>query len=463
MLEQMRAPAEQAQQMKPNNRQSQAPSSPAARDRARIVLLGAAMVAAALACLGLAALFRGHPSEAAPEPAPGPPPAEQTKAEQANTPGPAEAPANAGGHLPAVVSPAPVTSNLAAGSASTGLSGQLVASLASLNPASGPLTPEQAARWKQSLQSLVQQGAAAIPAIREFLARNTDVSFGSEAAAGLGYGSVRAALIDALAQIGGPDATDAMLQAMQTTLDPRELAVLAQSLDKLSPGQFGDQAVQAVRQLLAAAAAQPGLLADKDAAPLFEVLAKYGGANAVPVLEGANGRWAYYAAIALAQLPDGAGLASLVRLAQPPQNGVATTLQDPAVRALAQLSSTYPAALDALLQLARQNQIIPVTWAGIAPILAGSQLGFQNSAFDGTATPDNLSNLKTTHLSWGNQSFYTGLSSADLTADQVAQRLEVIQKLLSVTSDPAAQQALVDASASLAPHIPASSATPPGK
>src|SRR5258708_3669827 len=56
---------------------------------------------------------------------------------------------------------------------------QLVFNLCRLDPLSGQLTPELAAKWKQNLQELVQQGAAVVPAIAEFLKKNMDVDFGA--------------------------------------------------------------------------------------------------------------------------------------------------------------------------------------------------------------------------------------------------------------------------------------------
>ena len=46
---------------------------------------------------------------------------------------------------------------------------QLVAGLTNLDFTRGPVTKEQAEQWKQSLQTLTAQGAAGVPAIREFL------------------------------------------------------------------------------------------------------------------------------------------------------------------------------------------------------------------------------------------------------------------------------------------------------
>ena len=113
---------------------------------------------------------------------------------------------------------------------------------------------------------------------------------------------------------------------------------------------------------------------------------------------------------------------------------------------MAQLASQYPQARDSLLEQARQNQIPPITWSAIAPILAGDQVGFQYSAFDGTATSENKTELMTTHLASGNQNFYSAPLNGILTSDQVAQRLDLIQQLSAAAVMPAAQQALKTAS-----------------
>jgi len=314
----------------------------------------------------------------------------------------------------------------------------LVTGLTALGQTSGSLSPEQAAGWKQNFQNLVQQGAVAVPAIQEFLASNTNFSLGPGAEQGLGYGSARGAMIDALAQIGGPEATAALGQTLGAATDPQELAKVAQDLEKLAPGQYQQQAVQAAVQMLQVAS--NGSMADQDVAPLFQVMQQYGGASAAQDIEQASSRWSYYSAIALGQLPDGSGIASLVQMAQNPATS------DPALRMLAQLSSQFPAAADALLAQARQNAILPVTWAAIAPILAGDQVGFLNSAFGASPTSADTSDLKTTHLSAGNQNFYSAPGPAALTAEQVNKGLSLIQRLLSATSDPAAQASLANAS-----------------
>src|SRR2546427_6805277 len=132
------------------------------------------------------------------------------------------------------------------------------------------LTQEQTAHWKQSLGQLVQEGASAVPAMREFLARNVDMDFGPDLSQILGYSSVRTAMFDALQQIGGPEALSLMLETLQTTSDPREIALLARSLDQQAPAQYRQQALSATRETLAMAA--DGKLDGRDVGPLFEVL-----------------------------------------------------------------------------------------------------------------------------------------------------------------------------------------------
>jgi hypothetical protein len=334
---------------------------------------------------------------------------------------------------------------------------QLVASLCSLDVTNSPPAPEKAAEWRQNLQKLLEQGAAAVPAIREFLARNIEANFGPNGAATLGYASARAALLDALAQIGGPEATAATFQALQAATDPRELAVLAQNLDKLAPEQFREQAVLSARQLLAVADA--GALGEKDVAPLFEVLDKYGGAGVAEELQQVGARWRYYAAIALAQLPDGSGIPSLIRMAQP-QEGSTIGSRDPALRMLAQLSSQYPDAREALLEQARQNTIPTVTWAAIAPILAGDQVGFLSAVYDATLSSADKNGLKTTHVAAGNQNFYSLPVPANLSTDQVNLRLDLIQQLLPLAADPTAVQALKNCSDLLRQRLSQSAAAP---
>ena len=56
-----------------------------------------------------------------------------------------------------------------------------------------PLTQEQAAAVKQDIAALVHEGAGAIPAIRQFLQQNKDVSLDEmKGGSPVGYSSMRA-------------------------------------------------------------------------------------------------------------------------------------------------------------------------------------------------------------------------------------------------------------------------------
>src|SRR5205085_11991929 len=116
------------------------------------------------------------------------------------------------------------------------------------------------------LVELSKQGAAAVPAIQDFLDKNADFMFGADGARALGYGSARFAMFDVLRQIGGAEGIGALSGVLQTTSDPREIAALAQNLDQLAPEQYRGQILDAARQVLATASTLKGN--ETDVAPL---------------------------------------------------------------------------------------------------------------------------------------------------------------------------------------------------
>jgi hypothetical protein len=237
---------------------------------------------------------------------------------------------------------------------------------------------------------------------------------------------------------------------MQKTADPREIAILAQNLDKLDPDQHHQEAIQAARDTLAMAAS--GKLEGYDVAPLFELLQKYGDASLIPELEKDTSHWNYYGTMALAQIPDGAGIPSLIQMAQG-----TTGARGNAMEMLTQLAPQYPDAMAALLEMAHANKILPNQWPYLTPFLAGDQYQYQDSQFatgTGTKTED------AAHVLFGNQHFTTAPPAGGLTAEQLAQRTALIDQLRSVTSDPAAIQALQQARDLLAKRTIQTAAAP---
>jgi hypothetical protein len=322
---------------------------------------------------------------------------------------------------------------------------QLVGALCRLDQTGIPQTPEQAAEWKQNLQQLIAQGPGAVGAIREFLQQNIDFGLGD----GLGYASARAAMFDALLQIGGAEGLAGTLQTLQNTADPREIALLAQNLEKLAPGEHHQEAIDAAREALAMAAS--GKLEGADVAPLFEVLHSYGDTSVVTDLMEAAKKWNYYSAMALAQLPDGAGIPALIEMAQGTSSGRLNALE-----MLAQMSAQYPAARAALVEQART--ISPNMWPYLTPLLAGDMYHYQESPL-GSPTEGKRSN--SAYVVLGNQHFYTAPAAEILTPDEIHQRMGLIDELQSVTSDPAALQALDKARDLLARRQPQAVAVSP--
>jgi hypothetical protein len=323
---------------------------------------------------------------------------------------------------------------------------QLVTSLTNLDFSHGPITREQAQQWKEGLQALTQQGVTALPAIREFLEQNQDVNFAAVNGGGLlGQSSVRSALIDALQQIGGPEATALMLQTLQSTALPSEIALLARNLEQQAPGQYRQETLNAVNDVLAMA--EKGQLAGWDVGALFQVLQNYGDATTAPALAQLQSKWNYYATMALAGLPGGEGVPSLLRQAQDAAAGAAGK-GGLAFQMLAQMAAEYPDAGAALIEQARRNQIPDAAWRKIATGLAGDQyqIGMppELSALGSTAP-----GLKTYHIESGNQNFYSLPLNANLSSDQISQRLALIDQLLTSASSPAAVEALKNAQALL--------------
>ena len=311
---------------------------------------------------------------------------------------------------------------------------QLMAALTALD-LKGPITAEDAQKWKESLQQLIHQGPSSVTAILEYLAQNQDVNYaGVTGADQLGFSSLRAGLLDALGQIGGPESTAAMLQTLQTTVFPTDVAALAATLEQQAPGQYSDEVLAAVRAQLALAAQDQ--LGNANVGPLFQLLSS-AAANGIDVtadLAQYSGKWPYYAAIELASLPNGAGVPSLIQMAQNNEGGNQTA----AAQALAQLAPQNSQARSALLDMASQGQLSDAALAQLAPYLGGreNQLGSATNP-SGTSTQD-------LHLANGNQDFSVADLLNSLTPDQVTQRLSIVDQLLQTipASDTLGQQAL---------------------
>ncbi|MBI2924834.1 MAG: hypothetical protein HYY24_03915 [Verrucomicrobia bacterium] len=332
---------------------------------------------------------------------------------------------------------------------------QLIAGLTQLKLSDTGLTAEQAQMVSDSLKQIVAQGGAAVPAIREFLERNQDLSFGTPAGRpGAGPSSLRLGLIDALAQIGSDEALGLSRQVLQTTADPLEIARLTRNLEQQAPGQFREEALAAAREALAQAA--QGQLGNRDVAPLFQVLQAYGDASVVSDLVTSTPRWNYYATMTLANLPEGQGVPTLIQLAQNTGEITSTKANFP-LQMLAQVAPQFPEAQAALLEQARANRIPDSAWTGIAIALAGDQFQLGYQYLDSNFAVPQGPGLKTYHIVAGNQNYFSTAGPMTFTKggpagwsdEQIAARQTLIDQLLAVNSNPTAVQALQRARNSL--------------
>ena len=161
-------------------------------------------------------------------------------------------------------------------------------------------------------------------------------------------------------------------------------------------------------------------------------------------LQKTAGQWNYYATVALARLPEGAGVPALIDMAQ--------SLTGPrlnAIEILTQVSDQYPEARAALLEIARSNRISSSQWPYLAPLLAGDQYHYEGSVLEASSTAGSMGQEIAGSVLFGNQHFYTAPSPGELTPERVNQQRGLIDELLATTAEPAVVEALEQSKALL--------------
>jgi len=312
----------------------------------------------------------------------------------------------------------------------------LVTNLTQLDPKLQNVTPELIAWWRGQYDALKNSGADGVSAIREFLARNEDISFaGLTGKDSVGYSSLRVAMLDALASIGGQTGIEGLLDVLHTTAVPAEIAQLAQHLDTLAPSQYRQELLDSSRAVLAHA--QTGELKDYDVGSLFQVLAKYGGADAVASFQTAGDRWKSYAAIALGNLPDGAGVPALIELARN-SSGSTSAAAWPMV---AERAATSDEARNALLDAVRAGTVPESAWPDLARALGGHEYHITAPP---TTIPANISynNSFGWHFQDTGEQFMAVVNVASLSAPEINTRLSLIDQLNGLNPPEAARAAL---------------------
>lgn len=222
-------------------------------------------------------------------------------------------------------------------------------------------------------------GDEAVPALIQFLKTNNDVKFEGNIAGTYGkYPTLRAAFIDALAQIGGDDAWEAMVEVMKKTSDPFEIRVLAKGLEDGSPDVYREEINQSAREVLNLAL-KGNVMEFPGLGHLLTVFKEYGDSSAADELEKAYSEtrfspWKQYAAITLADLPDGEGVPSLVSIATQEPGETDPSAYMVAARMLAQQAIQYPEARKALVDMFWSDKLDTRAVAYVAQSLGGNLL-----------------------------------------------------------------------------------------
>jgi len=167
-----------------------------------------------------------------------------------------------------------------------------------------PVQSRQVRRLLHEFEILVDAGPTALPAIREFLARNLDLDYQPGAIKGPRDGSVqtdflvppslRLGLFDALRQMGGSQAEAALADVLKSTARGVEVAYLARVLQEMAPNKYRDTAVATVKELLANPVIEAAALDKNDRSYLFGVLQFFNDASYAGIAQGqllaANGQ-----------------------------------------------------------------------------------------------------------------------------------------------------------------------------
>ncbi|NVK39850.1 MAG: hypothetical protein HWE39_01290 [Oceanospirillaceae bacterium] len=309
------------------------------------------------------------------------------------------------------------------------------------------ILPEDIASARDDIALLVSQGDVAVSAIRDFLKNTPEGATTRDAIVDVGYDSLRLALFDVLQKIGGSRAEAVLYDELRATESPREIETLAHYLDDSTPGVYQRDIVASARETLGLA--DDSGVNGQDTGPLFRVLKDFGGAELANDLgQVSQLHWGQYAAVALAGLPEGAGIPNLARWVE----GASTRNVSAAfaINILAQ-SAQYPEAQTALLDSIRGGLIPDSRWPELARLLAGTyhiQLEPPANGFTGQAPEAPRARILRTRIysartPGGGQILY-GLESAApvLSPDSAGPRLDLIETLIDETESPVARREL---------------------
>ena len=245
------------------------------------------------------------------------------------------------------------------------------------------------------------------------------------------------------------DGVAPLLEQLARTTDPMEIAMLAQDLEEKAPGVYRQEVLDAARQALQRAAQDPPE-ERVDVTPVFEVFEAYGEDGTASDLEQET-KWWPYSLMALAGMPDGQGVPSLIATASDPRVPVDQRPQL-VFQMLAQAAAEYPDAGDALLELARSGQIPERAWGPVGAALQGMHLTFPWQIFDQTglgAAADDAPRIGGFENETLDVHYDLRLVSPIWSQEQIDRQIALIDELIDTTGNSNAKQALSDARSSL--------------
>lgn len=327
----------------------------------------------------------------------------------------------------------------------------IVATLAAIEAPNGRLSAPATATLQRHLAALAALGTNALPAIRDFLQRNQDVYFDAPEGANFAVApSLRVALLEVAGNVPGPDTLALLKNAFQATADPTELATLAKLLDHLEPGKHRADCLRAARETLALAGSSGW--DGRDVAPVFEMLREFGGAGVAPELPNYANPWFHYAALTALQLPGETGVPVLIQLAKSndPRHAVG---RDAALRALSQAAVRNSQAADELLLLARSNKISVALWPRVSATLAGNTLHFARPVLQPLPPLVKRTNTRSLRLAVGNQNLLEVAPPDDIPAQEIGDRIRLVDRLLEASTNPSAIDSLEAARIQLAQRL----------
>lgn len=317
----------------------------------------------------------------------------------------------------------------------------------------GSLTRERADEIRHTMDQLSRQGregAAAIEDLRRRLENgDLDALGGSD-----GGGNDSPTFAGGDPETAGeppPEEVRTLLERLAGTMDPMEIAMLAKELEETAPGVYRQEVLNAARQALRRAA-QDAPEQRVDVTPVFEVFEAYGGDGAVKDLEQQTTWWPY-SLMALAGMPDGKGVPSLMATASNPGIPVDQRPQL-AFQMLAQAAADYPQAGQALVDLARDGQIPERAWGSVGAALQGMHLRFPLQIFDdASAGEDTISGAAPRIGGFESDNldvhYDLRLVSPTWSQEQIDRQIDLIDELIDASASSDAKRVLNDARTSL--------------